>query len=173
MCDKEGKHNPNGEHCSEKKALKFKFPKEGWWCFGCGIINRGTGPVGKQDYLFNYTCKNIIHIKQFKEMLNKAVQYAKKLPRHAKGWVKTSFEPDTLYLNDLIKMIPGVKDKKAELLVKNGIAQVKDLVGLIKNNIKKIAKSVKVLGVECCKNITESTIMESQRMLLKAYIGST
>ena len=67
--DENGKYTLDGEYRDEKKLLTVKFPKQGRFCFGVANVDHGEGPTGERAELFDYTCKNIVYIKQFKDMI--------------------------------------------------------------------------------------------------------
>jgi hypothetical protein len=127
--------------------LTVKYPKQGRFCLGIGIVDRGDGPKGERIELFDYTSKNIITIKTKNEMIESSIREVKKLPLDSKDWTSSNHEPGALYLNDPVTKIDGVSVKKQELLAKAGITLIQDLVGLDDAEIKRIAKSTKGLGV--------------------------
>ena len=145
--DPDGTYNPDGEYRDEKQLLTVKYPKQGRFCLGIGIVDRGDGPKGERIELFDYTSKNIITIKTKNEMIESSIRGVKKLPLDSKYWTSSNRKPGAFYLDDPVTKVDGVSGKKQELLTKAGIMTIQDLVGLDDAEIKRIAKSTKGLGV--------------------------
>ena len=67
--DADGKYNPKGEYREKALLLTVKYNKQGRFCFGMGIVDRGAGPVGERIELFDYTTKNMISVKDTEELI--------------------------------------------------------------------------------------------------------
>ena len=99
--DADGKYNPKGEYRDKTVLLTVKYNKQGRFCLGVGIVDRGAGPVGERIELFDYTTKNIISVKDTEELIERTITGVKQLPRDHKRWTISSrvegvFIPTTL-----------------------------------------------------------------------------
>ena len=101
--DPDGSHNPNSEFCNKKTKCEVKFPRQGRFCLGVGIVDRGNNPKGEQLDLIDYTCQNIVRIKVFKKMVMKIIATVKKLPRDTNGWFVDLRESCALYFNNPVQ----------------------------------------------------------------------
>ena len=68
----------------------MKYNKQGRFCLGVGIVDRGDGPAGERIELFDYTTKNIISIKDTNELVNRTIRDVKQLPRDHKNGLSTT-----------------------------------------------------------------------------------
>ena len=84
--DADGKYNPKGEYREKTELLTVKYNKQGRFCLGVGIVDRGNGPEGERIELFDYTTKNVISIKDTEKLINSTIAEVKQLPRDHKKW---------------------------------------------------------------------------------------
>ena len=116
---------------------------------GSAIVDRGDGPKGERLDIWDYTECNVHNVKVWLDLVHKIIRDLKKTKkRDDPEWIKTDRQTGVLYRNDPVTMFDGVKDKKVTLLAQNGITVVKDLLVLDGDDVKRIAKNTKGLGVK-------------------------
>ena len=138
--DADGKYNPKGEYREKTELLTVKYNKQGRFCFGVGIVDRGNGPEGERIELFDYTTKNIISIADTEKLINSTIAEVKQLPRDHKKWCITNRDDRAYYSNDPLTVVQGVSDAKAALLAGAGIGLISKLAKLTKDVIEKSSK---------------------------------
>ena len=114
-------YNPKGEYREKTQLLTVKYNKQGRFCFGVGIIDRGDGPAGERIELFDYTTKNIISIADTEKLINSTTPEVKHLPHDHRKWCVTNRDDRVYYSNDLLTVVQGVGNAKAALLASAGI----------------------------------------------------
>ena len=138
--DADGKYNPKGEYRDKTVLLTVKYNKQGRFCLGVGIVDRGAGPVGERIELFDYTTKNIISVKDTDELIKRTIAAVKQLPRDHKRWIISNRIEGVFYSNDPLTVIDGVGEEKAALLAGAGINSISKLVKLKDKTIQKSSK---------------------------------
>ena len=138
--DADGKYNPKGEYREKTELLTVKDNKQGRFCFGVNIVDRGDGPAGERIELFDYTTKNIISIADTKKLINSTIAEVKQLPRDHRRWCVTNRDDGVYYSNGLLTVVQGVSDAKAALLAGTGIGSIRKLAKLSTDAIEKNSK---------------------------------
>ena len=116
---------------------------------GSAIVDRGDGPKGERCDLWDYRECNLHNIKVWLDLIHKIIRDLKKTKkRDDPEWIETNLRTGVLYRDDPVTVFDGVKDKKVTLLAQNDITVVKDLFALGPDDVKRIAKNTKGLGVK-------------------------
>ena len=84
--DKEGKYapksesNPNPIYTKIQHKPSFKYTAQGRFCIGVAAIKLANGvTIGKISMVYDYSCKRLISIKEFKRRLDAEIKRVKNL----------------------------------------------------------------------------------------------
>ena len=146
--DKDGKLDlENGKYPEDpKRILQVKYEREARFCFGFYLsVTDGVKEGKKIETVFDYTEKLLVtRVTRNKLRLQQIGCIRAKKGTQSSIWVTNERVRGSIYLNDSITSIQGIKQKTFEKLSVHGFREVKDLQALVGGvpKIKEIAASI-------------------------------
>ena len=138
------------------------------------MLDEDTGEEGELEGiripLFNYTGKEVLAIKRYEKKIEEEIERVKNLTDgKTAGWIISSCQPNSLYLEDFISVIKGVGIKTKEKLETAGICQVRDLLS---SNSSTETITSKFTSISNTAGISITTIRKYHNLAKDACPGS-
>jgi hypothetical protein len=173
-CNDAGSYDPNGNFRDGKEALQVKYSKEVRLSLRIAVAKNALGEEeGRRISPFNYTECNIVTIKDEQELIDQEIARVRRLnPETAKQWLANpdATAVEVLYFEDELAKVPGVAERKANLLKDQSINNIGKLRALGEQTVENEAQIKQI--VKYCNGISKAGLMKMIAACQGAIPGS-
>ena len=160
--DANGKVDLSGQYTKHQlSSMKVKYNTEMRKCFGLATIKpldsdgNELDPVGVRTKDFDYTCKNIKSIKEWKALESKEMKRVRELVGTGE-WIKKNRLEGRVYLDDPVSVLPGLGEGTRAKFAKENILYVKQLLCLEKQAVADLGNRIPGLTIDKIQSFVEA-----------------